>query len=763
MRIGKMKRTVAACLAFLLLVSAASALSLAFGAEDGRLAITHINEKNIYEGAGIIIDGAKYERIGDLGGFQWWVVLVFDWDAGDKCYKLIERNSKTGGSEDKSSMEIPRTGFAYGLCVGNDYTSSGGINYKQSDRMIKSYDYARTVSIGEKAYLYGVNLAQGQIKNNGKQWYLVDYVTESYIKMGEPESGKTAYEPGEEAKPMQYVIRPNQINNNHYAVGDCIFFDGNNKMPNGTEVKLNYAWWSCLVFCWDADQCCFVCVANDKTVGNGMEKTPPIPEGGFVILDCSSDSAAAVTACLAGTKAWLYPNGSNYTVYLNEKAETGTPVSRKTGSLASPAVNGVSDKGVLQLTEGKNTVSWNAVPGATEYLISVSTSSIHTFGEPILHPTRVSGTSYSFDSGKFLPGQKYTLFVQALASGKSSLTEVRRISCVYESALTSSLRTKTVVAFGDSLTARTGWVDMLSGVIGTDVVNSGVGGDTTNNGKARFKKDVLDKNADVVLICFGMNDQAQVISGKRPNVSLETYVANMEYFVDQIQKQGGDAVLICPHDAYNGAGYYSPGAYGLDYSFGYMKDFCEAVRQVAVKYGTDIIDIYTESKSEDMKKFLNAGDGIHQSTYGHEKWAEYVGNYLLAKYDGKDAASIGVACKDSSGKVLKEYGFTAFSGANIQIPAAQIEGYELTGDEKTLKAGNAGSVVYSYTASSGFALGDVNHDGKVNAVDYGMIKRYILKAFSPDKEIIGRMDINGDGSVRANDYMRLKRMVLRNI
>ncbi|MBP5230123.1 MAG: hypothetical protein ILO68_00180 [Clostridia bacterium] len=753
-----MKKRLIAVLLAAAFVLVAAPWAFAFGTADGTMAITHINEANRYEGAGIIIDGAKYERIGDLGNYAWWNVLLFDWDEEQECYVLTEKNLNSN-NVDKSAMAIPRTGFAYGACIGNDYSSSGGINYLQTTKMKDSIDLAKTLRVGDKAYLYGVNLAKGQIKNNGKQWYSTDYVTESYIKMGEPEPGKEPYRPGDADKPMQYVIRPNHVNSTHYESGDCNLFDNRNSLRN--EVSLNYSWWTCLVFGWDAEKQSYVCVANDKSTGNGMEKTPPIPEGGFVILDCYSENAASIAACLTGTEAWLYSEGGSPVVYLNERPEGGTEIKPDLAGLPAAEVSG-AENGVLQLSEDQRTVSWNAVPGANEYLISVNLSSIHTFGNPVLHPTRVAGTSYTFPAGTISPGQKYTVFLQALASGKASLTSAATLACVYDSALTSSLREKTVVAFGDSLTARPGWVNMLSGFIGTEVVNAGVGGDSTNNGMARFQKDVLDLDPDVVLICFGMNDQAQVLSGNRPNISLETYRRNMESFADRLAEAGADVVFICPHDVCTANGYYSPGSYGLDYGYGNMKDFAAAVRQIALEKGLDFIDIYEESQSEDLTKFLVYGDGIHQSAYGHEKWAEYVSEYLLAKYDGTNRFDVSVVCEDSSGNSLKEYGFTAAKGAAMRIPAAEIEGMELLDAERSVKAGETNVVRYRYRAASEWKRGDVNGDGKVNGSDYLMLKRYILKtlATAVTPEMLARMDVNGDNVTNAKDYQITKRIVL---
>ena len=86
------KRLIAVLLTVAVLALTAAPCALAFGTADGTMAITHINEANRYEGAGIIIDGAKYERIGDLGNYAWWNVLLFDWDEEQECYVLTEKN-----------------------------------------------------------------------------------------------------------------------------------------------------------------------------------------------------------------------------------------------------------------------------------------------------------------------------------------------------------------------------------------------------------------------------------------------------------------------------------------------------------------------------------------------------------------------------------------------------------------------------------------------------------------------------------------------
>lgn len=59
-----------------------------------------------------------------------------------------------------------------------------------------------------------------------------------------------------------------------------------------------------------------------------------------------------------------------------------------------------------------------------------------------------------------------------------------------------------------------------------------------------------------------------------------------------------------------------------------------------------------------------------------------------------------------------------------------------------------------------FIKGDVDGDGVINAVDYGLCKRSVLNTYAPDQNMIKRGDINNSGALDANDYVLIKRHVL---
>lgn len=55
--------------------------------------------------------------------------------------------------------------------------------------------------------------------------------------------------------------------------------------------------------------------------------------------------------------------------------------------------------------------------------------------------------------------------------------------------------------------------------------------------------------------------------------------------------------------------------------------------------------------------------------------------------------------------------------------------------------------------------GDVNGDGKVNALDYMMIKRYVESKLTEEQLKVA--DVNGDGEVDTEDYMAVKKSILK--
>lgn len=68
--------------------------------------------------------------------------------------------------------------------------------------------------------------------------------------------------------------------------------------------------------------------------------------------------------------------------------------------------------------------------------------------------------------------------------------------------------------------------------------------------------------------------------------------------------------------------------------------------------------------------------------------------------------------------------------------------------------------VLAVPVSAGALQGDANGDGKLNTVDYAVIKRAVLGRYELSDGQFAAADVNYDGNVNALDYMIVKRVVM---
>lgn len=173
---------------------------------------------------------------------------------------------------------------------------------------------------------------------------------------------------------------------------------------------------------------------------------------------------------------------------------------------------------------------------------------------------------------------------------------------------------KTLVFFGDSLTAGLG-VDpdeAYPAVIQRKleaagrpwrVVNAGLSGETTSGGLRRLDW-VLRQPVDIFVLALGGNDGLRGIS---PEISQ----ANLEAMVRRIQKQ-------FPHVKVVLAGMQMPANMGADYT----KQFAAMYPAVAKETGVTLIPFLLEGVGGVPN--LNQADGIHPNPEGHKIVAETV-------------------------------------------------------------------------------------------------------------------------------------------
>lgn len=189
-----------------------------------------------------------------------------------------------------------------------------------------------------------------------------------------------------------------------------------------------------------------------------------------------------------------------------------------------------------------------------------------------------------------------------------------------------------LVTFGDSLTAMGTWTKTLGEEMNLYAINSGVGGDTTEDGLARFDWDVTKKDPDIVIIGFGTNDDVRLNPGSSvPRVSPEKYKENLKTIISQVRALDADPILLTPpyvrEDAYGPAENYAS-AGGLNAA---LDVYVEIVREVAKETDTGLIDIHKICDQYKLEEFLIT-DGVHLADLGNRVYVDSIEAYLKEHY-----------------------------------------------------------------------------------------------------------------------------------
>lgn len=113
-----------------------------------------------------------------------------------------------------------------------------------------------------------------------------------------------------------------------------------------------------------------------------------------------------------------------------------------------------------------------------------------------------------------------------------------------------------IVVFGDSNTQGSNWglrhyatsekwVNLLKiSLRGKyNIINAGIGGETTEDARYRFKRDVLERKPDYLFIMFGTND-ASILARNIQRVSKDRFKDNLTYFVKSSKEYGIQPVLM---------------------------------------------------------------------------------------------------------------------------------------------------------------------------------------------------------------------------
>ena len=210
-----------------------------------------------------------------------------------------------------------------------------------------------------------------------------------------------------------------------------------------------------------------------------------------------------------------------------------------------------------------------------------------------------------------------------------------------------------VIAFGDSTTAPRNTIQevyadrlvkaLAKHRIPIEVINAGVGGNTTEHARRRFERDVLSRAPNLVVIQFGINDSALDVwkdpPATAPRVAVDRYRENLLHFVRTLKDRGVQVILMTPNPlrwVAKTKSLYGKPPYDPDDPQGFdapLSPYRTAVREVADQEGAPLIDVF--QAFADYAKRTNRPvddlllDGMHPNDEGHRIVAELLAEQVV--------------------------------------------------------------------------------------------------------------------------------------
>ena len=203
-----------------------------------------------------------------------------------------------------------------------------------------------------------------------------------------------------------------------------------------------------------------------------------------------------------------------------------------------------------------------------------------------------------------------------------------------------------IVALGSSTTALRGSVkhvycDRLDTMLRdcglpVEIVNSGVGGSTTEHSLGRFKSDVLDHDPELVIIMLGANDAAIDVwknpPASTPRVAKQRYAENLRHFVKTLKARKAKVILMAPPPfrwTEKLKQLYGKPPYDVNDPWGFsakLAEYCDVVRAVAREEDLPLVDAFKAFQEYDRVDGQSVDDllldGMHPNDKGHAIIAE---------------------------------------------------------------------------------------------------------------------------------------------
>jgi acyl-CoA thioesterase I len=191
---------------------------------------------------------------------------------------------------------------------------------------------------------------------------------------------------------------------------------------------------------------------------------------------------------------------------------------------------------------------------------------------------------------------------------------------------------KRIICHGDSLTEGTDieeayrWPSLLQNALGTEVINTGIGGDTTAGLLSRFSTDVIPLKPDVVILMGGTNDFWW-------DLPVNSVLANLFAMAYQAQFHGIAPLfgLPMPLDVDLATKQpCSPPEAGYENLLVKVKSVGQKLKIAAGESEIPVLDFYHLYMNDDkqLRSHLFLDDGVHANRQGHRRMAELAASQM---------------------------------------------------------------------------------------------------------------------------------------
>ena len=138
-------------------------------------------------------------------------------------------------------------------------------------------------------------------------------------------------------------------------------------------------------------------------------------------------------------------------------------------------------------------------------------------------------------------------------------------------------------------------LNILYPSVQVNIINSGISGDGTENGKTRIDRDILPFSPDLVVVSYGLNDACKGLE------KLEHYRQNLKEIFGKVSSGGAEVIFLTQNAMNTKKSCHLKGDDALTETAlmtanfqndGVMRAYMDAAKEVATECGVKVCDIY---------------------------------------------------------------------------------------------------------------------------------------------------------------------------